>query len=65
MLTQPGNIYRAQLLVTPQWGGCEEFWALQPSGKQTGTACNKISAGEPYREVNGPSSAVYCLIHHI
>lgn len=63
VLTQPGNIYRAQLLVTPQWGGCEEFWALQPSGKQTGTACNKISAGEPYRElrvyVDGQLAGLY------
>jgi hypothetical protein len=50
-LSQAGTIYRAQLLLTPQWGGCEEFWQLQPSGRQTGAACNGISVGEPYREV--------------
>lgn len=50
-MSQAGTIYRAQLLLTPQWGGCEEFWQLQPSGKQTGAACNGISVGEPYREI--------------
>jgi hypothetical protein len=52
-LSQAGNIYRAQVLVTPQWGYCEEFWALNPSGKQTGAKCeiNGIGTGEPYREV--------------
>eukprot|EP00775_Hariotina_reticulata_P013427 gene13427-13555_t len=30
------NIYRAQLLVTPKANACEEFWAMNPSGSQTG-----------------------------
>lgn len=52
-LSQPGNIYRAQLLVTPKADACEEFWAMNPSGAATNSSCGGLSTGEPYREVKG------------
>jgi hypothetical protein len=51
VLSEPGNIYRAQLLVTPKADACEEFWAMNPSGRGTNNTCGGISTGEPYREV--------------
>lgn len=50
-LSEPGNIYRAQLLLTPKADACEEFWAMNPSGRGTNNTCGGISTGEPYREV--------------
>lgn len=50
-LSAPGNIYRAQLLVTPKADACEEFWAMNPSGPATNNTCGGLSTGEPYREV--------------
>lgn len=42
-----------QVVVTPKGDGCEEFWAMNPSGRLTNTTCGGISTGEPYREVGG------------
>jgi hypothetical protein len=54
-LSALGNIYRAQLLVTPKADACEEFWAMNPSGAATNSSCGGFSTGEPYREVRrGP-----------
>lgn len=59
-LSAPGNIYRAQLLVTPKADACEEFWAMNPSGAATNSSCGGLSTGEPYREVRG-ASLVACV----
>lgn len=50
-LSAPGNIIRAQLLVTPKADACEEFWAMNPSGAGTNNTCGGLTTGEPYREV--------------
>ncbi|KAI8474167.1 MAG: hypothetical protein J3K34DRAFT_456983 [Monoraphidium minutum] len=50
-LSEPGDIYRAQVVVTPKANGCEEFWAMNPSGRLTASMCGGVSVGEPYREV--------------
>jgi hypothetical protein len=50
-VSEPGNILRAQLLVTPKADACEEFWAMNPSGPGTNNTCGGLSTGEPYREV--------------
>ncbi|WIA17670.1 hypothetical protein OEZ85_014473 [Tetradesmus obliquus] len=46
-----GDIYRTQLHVVPKGNGCEEFWAMNPSGASTNSTCGEYSTGEPYREV--------------
>ena len=50
-LSEAGDVYRAQLVVTPKANGCEEFWAMNPSGRLTNSTCGSVSTGEPYREV--------------
>ena len=47
----PYNIHRAQVEVFPKANGCEEFWALNPSGKLTGSECDGVTTGDPYREL--------------
>lgn len=59
-LSEPGNIYRAQLLVTPKADSCEEFWAMNPSGPGTNNTCGGQSTGEPYREVRLVESLCVC-----
>ncbi|GAX85290.1 hypothetical protein CEUSTIGMA_g12707.t1 [Chlamydomonas eustigma] len=50
-VTSRRNIYRVQLEIIPKANGCEEFWALNPSGNITGSSCSGTSTGEPYREL--------------
>ncbi|KAF8056397.1 Peptide-N4-(N-acetyl-beta-glucosaminyl)asparagine amidase A [Scenedesmus sp. PABB004] len=48
---KPGSITRAAVTVVPKANGCEEFWAMTPSGAATNSTCGGLSTGEPYREV--------------